>query len=71
MAKSWQMEIAMGILSNETGFKRGDHIIFRGFSGEDIYGTIIGISESAEHFRVRTDKQDSWHVEPESMVFAD
>ena len=55
----------------QTGFNRGDHIIFRGFSGEDIYGTITGISDMDNHFRVEGDNGHGYHVKPVSMVHAD
>ena len=70
--KAWQAEVKMGILTTQTGFNRGDHIIFRGFSGEDIYGTITGISDMEDtHFSVETDNGSGWHVNPANMVHAD
>ena len=69
--KAWQVEVKMGILTTQTGFNRGDHIIFRGFFGEDIYGTIVGISHMDNHFRVEGDDGNGYHVTPASMVYAD
>ena len=70
--KAWQEQVKLGILETQSGFRTGDHIIFRGFDREDIYGTIQGVSSRmATHFRVETDNGSSWHVCPESMVYAD
>ena len=69
--KAWQAQIRFEMLCKESGFNKGDHVIFKGFNGEDIYGTIVNISDMDTHFRVRTDDGNGWHVDPSNMVYAD